>query len=121
MKITLATLPQATARQVFEQGKAHLLGQMKKSASEEDNHYCLYRGPNGLKCGAGDFISDEEYDSGMENKNWTVMVRENLVPNNYSELISSIQMIHDSYEPKEWRAQFNYLQKRLEMKQTEGF
>jgi len=44
--ITLKTLPQATAQEVFDQVARHLLTQGKKSISE-NNQYCMYRF---LKC-----------------------------------------------------------------------
>ena len=55
--ITLATLEQATAQQVFTQVKNHLLKQNEKSMI---NGICAYRGSNGLQCAAGCLMSDEE-------------------------------------------------------------
>ena len=72
MSITLATLPQATAQQVFDQVKTHMMAQYAKSVGQNSD-VCLYRGPDGLKCAAGCLISDEEAETIPEMKGWQVM------------------------------------------------
>jgi hypothetical protein len=100
--ITLATLPQATAQQVYDQVKAHLLKQMKKSTNPIVLMECLYRGANGLKCAAGCLISDEEYSSNMENRTWKELVDKELVPADHRALINMLQEVHDCREVDEW-------------------
>ncbi len=56
MTITLATLPEATAQEVYSQVRKHLLTQKMKSI--EEGKGCVYRGPDGLMCAAGCLISD---------------------------------------------------------------
>ena len=68
--ITLKNLGEATPIQVFNQAKEHLLKQIKKSESGGYRSFCMYRGPDGLKCAAGCFIADDEYDEGMERLDW---------------------------------------------------
>ena len=110
--ITLATLPQATAQEVFDQVATHLLTQMRKSegASEPGGAlWCLYRGPNGTKCAAGCLMSDEEYhnliDHGVE---WIVLVYAGAVPNHHRTLISRLQQVHDCYPPNQWHEKLEY-------------
>lgn len=100
--ITLKTLPQSTAQQVFEQVASHLLTQMKKS---EGSNYCLYRSPEGLKCAAGCLIADDEYFSNMDDNHgvsWSTFVARNYVPAKHESLITRLQNIHDIYEPRDW-------------------
>ena len=73
--ITLKTLPQATAQEVFDQVAKHLLTQMKKSVAKraaesasDSKDYCMYRGFDGTKCAAGCLISDDEYKPEFEQK-----------------------------------------------------
>lgn len=99
--ITLATLPTATAQQVFDQGARHLLTQMAKSATD---NICLYRTKSlSLSCAAGCFIADEEYKSEMENETWGLLLTKGFVPSGHQYLIRSLQTIHDCYPVSEWR------------------
>jgi len=96
--ITLKTLPQATAQEVYDQVKAHLLQQ---NARSEHNGSCLYRGPGGLKCAAGCLIGDDEYFPEMESS-WDDLVYDKSVPDAHEELINRLQEIHDSRDVKNW-------------------
>jgi hypothetical protein len=103
--ITLATLPEATAQEVFDQSAIHLLTQNKKSSSyvpKKADGICKYR-LGDLKCAAGCFISDEEYNSSFEGKSWTTLHKEKLVPSNHYLLIKDLQEIHDEYSPDKWK------------------
>ena len=95
--ITLKTLKDATAQEVFDQVAAHLLTQGQKSEGRDEN--CLYRGPDGLKCAAGCLIADDEYDNEMEGRAWSVTVG---FPPAHSELIRALQFIHDGWPCEEW-------------------
>lgn len=97
--ITLKTLPQATAQEVFDQVKAHLLQQNEQSIDEFLG--CMYRYKN-LKCAAGSLISDEEYDSNLENQSWQFLYSLGKVPKEHNMLIAGLQIIHDEYPPDEW-------------------
>ena len=108
--ITLSTLPDATAQEVFDQMLDHLRKQGKKS---EIHGYYLYRCEiNGevLRCPAGCFITDEEYkiqmDDPKEGSEWMDLVERKLVPSHHCGLIQAGQRIHDAYEPHEWENQF---------------
>lgn len=102
--ITLATLKDATAQQVFDQVAAHLLKQNEQSRNEDDSK-CMYRGVGGLICAAGCLISDEEYSPDMDvgssvgGGSWGSMVAAGTVPEHHSYLITQLQRIHDSSYP----------------------
>lgn len=99
MRITLATLHEATAQQVFDQVATHLLAQGKESMHAG---MCKYR-HRGLMCAAGCLIGDDEYNAEkMESFNWSKLVRDGLVPNDYAELIYDLQVIHDANDPRWW-------------------
>lgn len=107
--ITLATLPQATAQEVFVQVSIHLLTQNKNCGITLDQSFvgekpdliCKYR-QGTLKCAAGCLISDEEYKPDMESKIWYRIIASGLAPITHKELISELQLVHDNYKPKEW-------------------
>lgn len=103
-QITLATLPQATPEQVFEQIARHLLKQWQKSVSPDSNR-CAYRGALGMSCAAGCLISDDEYDLRWEARSWTSLALSQEVPADYSTLIRRLQVIHDSYPVLDWPSQ----------------
>lgn len=111
--ITLKTLPQATAQEVFDQVAKHLLTQMKKSVAKRAaerapgwKDYCMYRGFDGTKCAAGCLISDDEYKPEFENLNWAHL---SSVPEEHCLLIMELQDIHDCHEPEDWRVKLNNL------------
>lgn len=97
--ITLATLEQATAQEVFEQVKKHSIEQPFKSMDEES---CLYRDGKGHKCFAGCLIADDEYIPEMEVWSWDSLVRRGLVPDKHKDLIIRVQKIHDHTHPEAW-------------------
>lgn len=110
MQITLANLKEATAKQVFEHVKTHMLKQNAKSLSDKGN--CAYRGEGGLMCAAGCLISDAEYgaikidstdslDAGG-GKNWGWLADERYVPKAHGRLISDLQIVHDTVEVAQW-------------------
>lgn len=91
--ITLATLPQATAQQVFDQVARHLLTQ---NARASDGRTCKYR-EGSLKCAAGCLIGENEYDTKFENASWSILSDRGLVPKQHAELIRELQRVHDNY------------------------
>lgn len=105
--ITLKTLPQASAQEVFNQVKNHMLSQMQRSESPTS---CLYRYTEDnvtLKCAAGCLIADDEYvpemDASGNGTSWGNLVKEGLVPEHETmDLIVCLQDIHDSTQPCNW-------------------
>lgn len=113
--ITLKTLPQATAQEVFDQVAKHLLTQGKKSISE-NNQFCMYRGFNGTKCAAGCLISDDEYRPEFEIKTWTELVNEYAVSKNHCLLIMKLQSVHDVDNIEDWKSILNKLAEESDLK-----
>ena len=97
--ITLKTLAQATEQEVFDQIARHLLQQGKRS---EEEKLCRYREGN-LKCAAGCLIGDDEYSEQMEGNKWTTLVYDGKVPAKHKKLILTLQLMHDSKNPQEWK------------------
>lgn len=111
--ITLKTLPQATAQEVFDQVTNHLLTQNQACMSYCFNvTSCSYKNEEGLKCAAGCFIADEEYHGMMEGKSWTSLVDMGLAPEAHQTAISSYQKLHDEVDPKYWREMLEEYSKR---------
>ena len=98
--ITLKTLPQATAQEVFDQVTRHLLTQNKRSAGE--GNACFYKNKDGLKCAAGCLIGDDEYKSEFEKRRWFDLIDNYNFPNIHSVLIKRLQITHDNLEPSNW-------------------
>lgn len=109
--ITLATLPEATEREVFEQVKTHLLTQNKKSKASTGK--CVYKNFAGLKCAAGCLIAHKEYKPEMEGFDWWRLCSEGLAPRTHQDLIKKLQVIHDEYEPINWEQKLNELETTL--------
>lgn len=106
-KITLATLSEATAQQVFDQVALHLLTQNEKSLVSNFEK-CVYRGDRGLMCAAGCLIGDDEYQpyfDDSENNLWGSLVQSGYFPPQHTGLIQELQSIHDMNHPFDWQQQ----------------
>ena len=100
MRITLATLPKATAQQVFDQVAEHLLTQGTESMQ---SGRCMYKRGN-MSCAAGCLIAESEYDrEKMETFNWHSLVTAGVVPGDHEDLIADLQIVHDTKPPRSWR------------------
>ena len=105
--ITLKTLPQATAQEVFDQITQHLLKQGKAAISATGA--CRYRietAEGVLKCAAGCLIADDEYNREWENTDWPALVSGKFVPDSHERLIYKLQGIHDCKLPRKWIRSF---------------
>ena len=101
--ITLKTLPQATAQEVFDQITAHLLKQGK--AARTSTGSCRYRTETQgevLKCAAGCLIADDECDRLFEYVSWNALVNCGKVPKQHARLIWQLQLVHDMELPADW-------------------
>ncbi len=85
-QITLATLPEATAQQVFDQVATHLLTQNARSENEDG---CQYLASNGQMCAAGCLIDENEYDVSLEDHDWSSLVDDQRVPSEHGDLITA--------------------------------
>lgn len=62
----------------------------------------MYRGEDGLKCAAGVFIGDDEYQENMEGKWWSTIAMEYGVPTQIRFLVADLQLLHDETAVDEW-------------------
>ena len=103
--------------QLISDVKAHLLEQGCRSTKpgkyEGSNQDCMYRGPNGTKCGIGFLIPDELYDVKMEGYAAEQIVKDyplihSAIVHNYghdsvdNQVLSEIQEIHDFVDIGSW-------------------
>lgn len=109
--ITLATLPEASLQDIFNQVRNHLLKQNQKSTLQKPDRTSpcyAYRGKNGTMCAVGCLIADEEYKLEMDHQSLTsigMLQQIGLFPlldNKKYNLLSCLQWLHDSYEPNKW-------------------
>jgi hypothetical protein len=107
-RITLATLHEATAQEVFDQVAVHLMTQGKKSMRYGT---CVYRGDNGIACAAGCLISDDEFDDhtrtaefGFNSARWSLLIKAGIAPAYHEDLIRKLQNIHDAHFVETWPA-----------------
>ncbi len=106
VKITLKTLPEATAQEVFDQVVDHLMNQNKESMN---NFMCRYRNSDGLKCAAGCLIGDNEYNKAWEGIGWDEMVKSGYVSESHNWLIRKLQRVHDNFEVHKWVCQLKQI------------
>lgn len=98
--ITLKTLSEATAQEVFDQCALHLLTQNEKSYDGRSSR-CRYHHRQ-LRCAAGCFISTTEYKVSMEKHAWRDLTETDRVPDTHARLIGNLQMIHDNKKVIDW-------------------
>lgn len=113
--ITLATLPNHTAQEVFDHIAKHLLTQGEACKEIDDiseGPICRYRNSDDQSCAAGCLISPKEYHSyKFEGKGWTKLVEDKLVPQDHFELIDQLQRIHDCNPAEKWYKCLQFLAK----------
>lgn len=95
--ITLATLAEATASEVFNFIAHHLLTQNQVAKAGYD---CKYR-LGALSCAAGCLIGPGEYSARMEGHPWEDLVDDKKVPNAHMQLITELQWVHDDVHAKD--------------------
>lgn len=103
--ITLATLPQATEQEVFDQVATHLLTQGERCQEFDDdmNPVCVYRNSDGQSCAAGCLIGFGEYrEEVFEGKRWLNLIQRGIVPRCHLGLISKLQLVHDNTAANKW-------------------
>jgi hypothetical protein len=117
MIVTVDNLDAATEQQVFDTVTSHLLKQNKKSLDEEG--MCVYRNSAGLSCAAGCLITDEVYESDMENVNWNGIASGRTayqVSKNHIGLILDLQKLHDKAPVVNWGDSFRQLAQKYGLK-----
>lgn len=104
--ITLKTLGEHTAQEVFYQVAHHMLEQNQQAT---ENGKCLYLTNEGLKCAAGCLIAQDEYSEEFETRDWSTLEAMQLVPSYHFELIRNLQTVHDNYSTCDWRDQLEHV------------
>lgn len=92
-----------TNQEAFDKAYRHLLTQMKAANDGSEFPTCLYRAKDGLMCGVGCMIPDEQYDLGLEGL--AVRDVQALVPSLKGlsiGLLEDTQYVHDGLEPRDW-------------------
>lgn len=99
-EITLATLHNFSAQQVFNYVARHLLEQSERSVQERTGE-CKYKTASGLKCAAGCLISSEEYSEDFERIYWPHIAS---AKGSYAhkQLITALQKLHDCWPVYLW-------------------
>lgn len=130
-------------QKTFDKIVSHLRKQNAtcQAVDEKGVERCLYRGPNGMSCAIGCLIPDDEYSQDLEGlapyslryeKKYTKdylytetkgnIIREIVERAGYScEIGVYMQVIHDTYEPKEWEEEFQKVAKDQNLKYTEPY
>jgi len=114
-----------TSQEIIRFVAEKLIAQGQRSVSCNNPEACLYRGPEGHKCGAGWLIPDALYEHYMEGKTilWVLQnyseVEKAVLPTDLclhagQRLLSQIQSIHDDCLVEEWPEEFENLGKRIE-------
>ena len=114
-QITLATLHEATAQEVFDQVATHLLTQGTQAVA---GGACVYRGNDGTKCAAGSLIADSEYRAFFEMKDWKQLCEKLYVPSAHAELVHALQLIHDKGSEDSWAERLTSLANELGLSAT---
>lgn len=86
-------------RHLLKQGERSLLDPSAKPQHQK----CAYRSPDGKQCAVGCLISDDEYQSGFENRTSEFVAE--YVPSIGSlnqELLETLQIVHDDAPPRDW-------------------
>lgn len=113
--VTIENLSESSAQEVFDYIANHLLKQAKVSVY---GGLCRYVGKEGLRCAAGCLFTEEQYryscinyPDGVEGRSWYKLVEDRVVPGTHCDLITSLQTIHDSYQPRWWKQNLSHLAK----------
>ena len=122
--ITISTLNEATAQQVFDQVAKHLLTQGKRATNGGGSTQCRSRTHDGLMCAAGCLMSEEEYSEGFENISFEALSFDGIQARRlrHYEMIQELQEIHDSVEPEDWPGEMKAfaVQRELEWRHVLG-
>jgi len=97
-----------TNQSLFNKVSKHLLTQNKRSKLTKD--LCAYKSKNGLECAAGCLIPIKLYSMEFEGKIWDDIIRmepklKKMFSCEQHAIIDSLQYIHDSYLPSEWKSE----------------
>lgn len=112
--ITIATLPDCTAQQVFDYIANHLLSQGEKCQEIDDiddGPLCVYKNSDNQRCAAGCLFGPGEYNPSFEGNNWVALREKGIVPAIHFGLITALQRVHDTRQADEWYTELKQLAK----------
>jgi len=117
-----------TKQEIYTKVRNHLLSQGTKSmlsrSSNDFQAQCAYRGEEGRSCAAGCLIPDENYSPALESFSATSprVAAAMGFPGDNAELsleqeeqlhmIRQLQIIHDTFDPCNWRERLDMVAKR---------
>lgn len=114
--LSVATLNDHTAQEVFDHVAKHLLTQRvasKEHVNDEGHEFgCAYRGHSGRMCAAGCLISETEYRRAIEGSVWADAIKlmefdEATI--SHTKLIHCLQAVHDAFLPHKWKERLTYV------------
>ncbi len=122
---SLDNLDYTSEQEVFNYVAAHLLTQNQRAEMNhpDSGEVCAYRSGQ-LKCAVGCLISDEDYLPEMEGRNVYHIIDDVRYKKVFQKmsgisiLIGSLQRIHDSYEPSQWRRELLSMAERRGLNST---
>lgn len=115
-EIDVHNLSEATEQEVFDHIAWHLLTQNKKSIDTKSTGItCQYK-LGELSCAAGCVIPDAFYNPEMEGGDWTNLTAKYSITTTHSELISSLQLLHDWEEAAVWKTYLAPIADRYKLK-----
>lgn len=107
--------PLSAAQKLFNRVCRHLLRQNKQALNEDRE--CVYRAPDGCRCGVGGVLPNRLYKKEFEGTQIVFLMRDHPEVRDYfgdenSSLLSSIQYVHDNFQPHEWPARLAIVAER---------
>lgn len=93
------------SQKVYDKVVKHLLTQRERSVGLNSNFVtdCLYYSKDGKMCAAGCLIPKSKYSADFEGFTWDELAAAGIVSSNNKDLISSLQFVHDQYQPDYWK------------------
>ena len=106
-----------TNQQAFDKAATHLFTQKAYAHNIEGS--CVYKAESGLKCAVGCLIPDSEYQSWFEGKKaLTIAHNVPALSGVSTDLLRTLQVIHDSRELGEWFEGLERLAVRFRLDKT---
>ena len=122
--LTKAWVASATAQDIFNYVAEHLLTQNRQSLIHTNPSLFGELGDEGVEwptpilyCAAGCLLKDNEKVRNIVNErcefnSWDQLSRKGYTPNNQIELIDDLVIVHDRFDPEQWRAQLKEVAKK---------
>lgn len=87
-----------TLQEAFDKNWQHFV--VEKHGESVHDGTCMYRAPNGNRCGIGILIPDDEYNARIEKNNVGVLIEKKILPPSLRSIaenaLAGLQACHDS-------------------------